>query len=128
MKCLGFVLLILSGYVMAEEVYYCSSSAVGYAEENGNYEPGYFSPIKFNMKLQDDGNITIENSNLRNDNDLYLCSNYENSGACYTHKRHDGSHFIFNQDDGNYSWFKGFSYDLNDEDSSSSSMGTCTKF
>ena len=41
MKYLGFVLLVLSGYVMAEEVYYCSDNhngANGFKKIDGQYK------------------------------------------------------------------------------------------
>ena len=41
MKYLGFVLLVLSGYVMAEEVYYCSDNhngVSGFKKIDGQYK------------------------------------------------------------------------------------------
>ncbi len=54
MKYLGFVLLVLSGYVMAEEVYYCSDNhngANGFYKnkKTGQYEQSGFIESKFKI-------------------------------------------------------------------------------
>jgi hypothetical protein len=134
MKYLGFVLLVLSGYVMAEEVYYCSDSVdgVGYSQkENGNYDTAYFRPTKFKMKLQDDGNIAIARPDTKRGRDLYLCSTldataYKNPKSCVGEFLVD--YFNFNQDNGRYILFNGFGYVFGDGDSVITSIGTCTKF
>ena len=137
MKYLGFVLLVLSGYVMAEEVYYCSDSVdrVGYSQkENGNYDTAYFRPTKFKMKLQDDGNIAIANPNLTSGRNLYFCStpyegglNMVKSKSCVD-ENHDGSYFNFNADNGRYILFNGFGYVFGNSDTVITNIGTCTKF
>ncbi len=87
MKYLGAVLLVLSGYVMAEEVYYCSDNTNGATgfwknEKTGQYERSGFNESKFKMKLQDDGNIAIENSDMESGKDyiyvqrhIHFCQN-----------------------------------------------------
>ena len=135
MKYLGFVLLVLSGYVMAEEVYYCSDNdANGFwkNKETGQYERSGFHEDKFKMKLQDDGNIAISDGG---DTGLYLCSTpgnghstkMLNNKSC-VHEYHNGVHFNFNLDNGRYIWFKGYGYVFGDSDSVSTHIGTCTKF
>jgi hypothetical protein len=132
MKYLGFVLLVLSGYVMAEEVYYCSDSVDGvgyYPKENGNYDTSYFRPTKFKMKLQDDGNIAISDGGGA---DIYLCStpsipNHKNNKSC-VNEYSNGHYFNFNPDNGRYIKFRGFGYSFNNRDSVSTHIGTCTKF
>ena len=54
MKYIGFVLLVLSGYVMAEEVYYCSDNtngAIGFKKIDGQYTRGSFPEEKFKIKV-----------------------------------------------------------------------------
>ena len=139
MKYLGFVLLVLSGYVMAEEVYYCSdnhSGANGFwkNKETGKYERSGFTEKKFKMKLQDDGNIAIDNPNISAGKDLYLCSTpyqgllkHKNNKSCAV-EYHDGSYFNFNPDNGRYIRFSGFGYVFENSDSVTTRIGTCTKF
>ncbi len=75
MKYLGVLLLVLSGNVMAEEVYYCSDNySNGFMKKDGQFKPfNFIEGGKFKMKLQDDGNITIENPKLKSGIDLYYC-------------------------------------------------------
>ena len=132
MKYLGAVLLVLSGYVMAEEVYYCSDNhngANGFKKIDGQYKQVNFTPQKFKMKLQDDGNIAIENSHMESGKDLYLCSpvGYDHRSSC-ENEYHSGELFNFNQDNGRYIWFSGFGYVFDNEDTVSTRIGTCTKF
>ena len=136
MKYLGFVLLVLSGCVMAEEVYYCSDNhngAYGFHKKDGQYQRQGFAEEKFKMKLQDDGNIAIDNGGgIRID--LYLCStpypvlpNYKNKKSCVS-KDHNGYYFNFNPDNGRYILFQGFGYVFHNNDAVTTSIGTCTKF
>ena len=135
MKYLGFVLLVLSGYVMAEEVYYCSDNtngATGFKKKDGQYRQINFHEAKFKMKLQDDGNIAIDSSSFGNDDGgayIYLCSTVfnKNHKSC-VHKNHSMGHINFNQDNGRYVRFFGYGYVFGDEDTVSTSIGTCTKF
>jgi len=68
MKYLGVLLLVLSGNVMAEEVYYCSDiDANGFAKQGGPYE-------SVNFRLHTDDYINRNNGGmlhqqLINDND-----------------------------------------------------------
>jgi hypothetical protein len=133
MKYLGFVLLVLSGYVMAEEVYYCSDNhrgANGFHknEKTGQYERSGFNESKFKMKLQDDGNIVIiEDDGYKN---LYFCSilGGDNERKSCVHQYTDGSLFNFNQDNGRYIMFEGFGYVFGVSDTVAAHIGTCTKF
>ena len=138
MKYLGFALLVLSGYVMAEEVYYCSDNhrgATGFKQKDGQYNQTNFYEDKFKMKLQDDGNIAIANPDRPSGRDLYLCSTpykgytteMPNNKSC-VHEYHNGWSFNFNQDNGRYILFKGYGYVFGDGDSVSTHIGTCTKF
>jgi hypothetical protein len=141
MKYLGFVLLVLSGYVMAEEVYYCSDNHRGSNgfyknEKTGQYERSGFNESKFKMKLQDDGNIAIANPDRPSGRDLYLCSTpykgyptleMPNNKSCVS-KSHNGYYFNFNQDNGRYVLFSGSGYVFNNSDGASIRIGTCTKF
>ena len=131
MKYLGFVLSVLSGCVMAEEVYYCSDSVDGvgyYQKENGNYDTAYFRPTKFKMKLQDNRNIVIISDDGYKD--LYLCSilGENNERKSCVHQYTNGSLFNFNQDKGRYIMFKGFGYVFGVSDTVTAHIGTCTKF
>jgi len=131
MKHLGFVLLVLSGYVMAEEVYYCSDNtngATGFNKKDGQYKQTNFYESKFKMKLQDDGNIVIiEDDGYKN---LYLCSilGGDNERKSCVHQYTNGSLFNFNQDNGRYIMFEGFGYVFGTKDSVMTRIGTCTKF
>ena len=135
MKYLGFVLLVLSSYVMAEEVYYCSDDwATGFKKKDGQYKQMNFHGEKFKMKLQDDGNIVIENPIVQSGKELYLCStpyqgkhNMGKNKSCVT-ETHDGYHFNFNPDNGRYILFSGFGYAFDDGDDVVTRIGTCTKF
>jgi len=131
MKYLGFVLLVLSSYVMAEEVYYCSDNtrgSTGFKKKDGQYKQTNFYEDKFKMKLQDDGDIVIiEDDGYKN---LYLCSilGGNNERKSCVHQYNNGSLFNFNQDNGRYIWFSGFGYVFGDGDSVLIHIGTCTKF
>jgi hypothetical protein len=140
MKYLGFVLLVLSGYVMAEEVYYCSDNtgmATGFKKKDGQtgqYERSGFNESKFKMKLQDDGNIAIAEPGLSSGRRLYICStpyegrqNMEKNKSC-VEEYHSGYHFNFNQDNGRYILFQGSGYTFSKDDSVIARIGTCTKF
>ncbi|MEO1927031.1 MAG: hypothetical protein ABGY08_13775 [Gammaproteobacteria bacterium] len=141
MKYLGAVLLVLSGYVMAEEVYYCSDNTNGATgfwknEKTGQYERSGFNERKFKMKLQDDGNIAIENSDRKSGKDLYLCSTpykyfappeLKNSKSCVD-KSNSGYYFNFNPDNGRYIKFEGHGYVFSNNDTVTTRIGTCTKF
>jgi hypothetical protein len=64
MKYLGIVLLALSSYVMAEEVYYCSDNVRGASgfspnKKTSEYKQSELKERRFKMKLQDDGNLVI---------------------------------------------------------------------
>ena len=131
MKYLGIVLLVLSGYVMAEEVYYCSDNTNGhngFNNKDGQYKAQLFTESKFKMKLQDDENIKIEN-------DLYICSTPyggrfpedKNKKSC-VHELLNGWFFNFNQDNGRYVKLSGSGYVFFGNDSVSTHIGTCTKF
>ena len=125
MKYLGVLLLVLSGNVMAEEVYYCSDiDANGFSKKDGQYKPASYRLEKFKMKLQDDGNIAIEK-------DLYYCSTpYGEKGvnkkAC-VFEFNNGWFFNFNPDNGRYALIYSSGYVFNG-DSVSTRIGTCTKF
>ena len=140
MKYLGFVLLVLSSYVMAEEVYYCSDNHNGANgfwknKETGQYERSGFIEKKFKMKLQDDGNIAIARPDTKRGRDLYFCSTpfkdtlpkYKNNKSCMD-EAHSGRYFNFNPDNGRYILLKGNGYVFHDGDSVSAQIGTCTKF
>ena len=144
MKYLGFILLILSGYVMAEEVYYCSDNdANGFNPKNGVYKPTLMVLKKFKMKLQDDGNIAIQDDGniaiaeprLESGRWLYICSppfkgyrnEMTNNKSC-VHEDHNGEYFNLNLDNGRYIRFSGFGYVFHNNDSVSTQIGTCTKF
>ena len=145
MKYLGFILLILSGYVMAEEVYYCSDNdANGFNPKNGVYKPTLMVLKKFKMKLQDDGNIAIQDDGniaiaeprLSNGRWLYICSTpYEGRQSMEKNKScveedNNGYYLNFNQHNGRYVRFSGFGYvfDNSDSDGVITRIGTCTKF
>ena len=137
MKYLGVLLLVLSGNVMAEEVYYCSDNyANGFQKKDGQYKAVNFTDEKFKMKLQDDGNIVIDQSGTGRGKDLYLCSTpyedvfpgkYKNWKAC-AYKFNNGELFNFNVDNGRYVLIQGTGYVFNDGDSVTTTIGTCTKF
>jgi len=135
MKYLGVLLLVLSGNVMAEEVYYCSDNyANGFTNEDGQYKPVNFTNEKFKMKLQDDGNIAIAKPDRISGRELYLCSTVYNNAlpefkamkSC-VNEFNNGKFFNFNQDNGRYVLFYGFAYGFNNEDTVSTRIGTCTK-
>jgi hypothetical protein len=136
MKYLGFVLLVLSGYVMAEEVYYCSDNtngANGFKKKEGRYTRVNFKENKFKMKLQDDGNIVI--AKLHGIDVPFFCGvpydgkypEDKNSKSCLDTK-YSGIFFNFNADNGRYVLLEGFGYVFSTNDSVSTSIGTCTKF
>ena len=139
MKYLGFVLLVLSGYVMAEEVYYCSDDwATGFNKIDGQYKRVNFTPQKFKMKLQDDGNIVVDTGgqdpNPIFNRDLYFCSTpyqgnpqHKNNKSC-VHEFSNGWYFNFNPDNGRYIWFFGSGYVFQNVDDVITRIGTCTKF
>ena len=139
MKYLGFVLLVLSGCVMAEEVYYCIDNGVnGFTKRGGQYQQQNFRNNKFKMKLQDDGNITILSddgytwsysclSPYRYSSDFELNQKYKDMKSC-VHESHIGYYFNFNPDKGRYVLFKGLGYVFGDGDSVVTKIGTCTKF
>jgi hypothetical protein len=140
MKYLGFVLLVLSSYVMAEEVYYCSDNTRGANgfyknEKTGQYKRSGFIGNKFKMKLQGDGNISIANPDRLIGKDLYLCSMpydglipiQKNNKSC-VHESHNGTYFNFNPDNGRYILLQGSGYVFNNDDTVSTHIGTCTKF
>ncbi len=135
MKYLGFVLLVLSGYVMAEEVYYCSDNhngAYGFTKKDGRYQRQGFHESKFKMKLQGDGNIAINDEGDKY-SFTYFCSTpysgnpkFKNNKSC-VHEYHNGGHFNFNQDNGRYVRLSGSGYVFNNDDPVIR-IGTCTKF
>ena len=137
MKYLGVLLLVLSGNVMAEEVYYCSDNySNGFSKEDGQYKPVNFIERKFKIKLQDDGNIAIENPNRKSGKELYLCSTpfnnafpgkHENRKSCVD-KFNSGTFFNFNTDNGRYVFLNGSGYAFYDGDAVTTMIGTCTKF
>jgi hypothetical protein len=137
MKYLGLLLLVLSGYVMAEEVYYCSNNtngSNGFKKIDGQYKRVNFTPQKFKMKLQDDGNIAVAIPELGRP-ELYICSTpyggalpkHKNNKSC-VNEDSDGYYFNFNQDNGRYVWVEGSGYVFGDNDTVSIHIGTCTKF
>ena len=132
MKHLGFVLLVLSGCVMAEEVYYCSDDdSNGFVEKNGVYKSTLMSLRKFKMKLGDDGHLAIDNGGTTS---FYYClalgGKYKNSKSCtgIVGKYPSGTYFNFNPDNGRYIRFSGFGYVYANEDTVGTEIGTCTKF
>jgi len=138
MKYLGIVLLVLSGYVMAEEVYYCSDNhrgVSGFTKKDGQYQRQGFIEKKFKMKLQDDGNIVIDNPAMTSGKELYVCSTpyngtlpkYKNMKSC-SYAFNNGNYFDFNPGNGRYIWFSGFGYVWDNTDDVSTQIGTCTKF
>ena len=136
MRYLGLVLLVLSGYVMAEEVYYCSDNhngANGFMKKDGQHKPQLFTGLKFKMKLQDDGNIVIHDGGDKNSY-TYLCiTPYQGDGihknykSC-VHEYHNGRYFNFNTDNGRYVRLYGAGYVFYDADGVIAHIGTCTKF
>jgi hypothetical protein len=135
MKYLGFVLLVLSGYAMAEEVYYCSDNnrgGNGFHLKDGEYKRSGFTEEKFKMKLKDDGNIVISKETV---SDLYLCStpydgffkNHKNHKSC-VYSSHNGETFNFNPDNGRYVRNFSAGYVFNNSDDVFVQIGTCTKF
>jgi hypothetical protein len=139
MKYLGIVLLFLSSYVMAEEVYYCSDNTrgvTGFSKKDGQYKQTNFYAEKFKMKLQDDGNIAIHEDGDKY-SFTYLCSTpfqggpgnlkHKNNKSC-VHEYHNGKHFNFNQDNGKYVLVYGSGYVFYDSDDVITHIGTCTKF
>lgn len=140
MKYLGIVLLVLSGNVMAEEVYYCSDNvngATGFLMKDRQYKQLDFHEVKFKMKLQDDGNIAIDDPDPRSleGKDLYLCAT-PYKGTLSKHKTHKscvdddniGWFFHFNPDNGRYVFLSGSGYVFHDGDPVVIRIGTCTKF
>ncbi len=137
MKYLGVLLLVLSGNVMAEEVYYCIDIAAnGFKKEDGQYKNSRFTKDKFKMKIQDDGNIAIESPGTKRGKDLYLCSTPyidtfpdrdKNWKSCVD-EDNNGYLFNFNLDNGRYVWVKGDGYVFHDDDDVLTQIGTCTKF
>ena len=66
MKCLGIMMLVLFGYVMAGEIYQCSDYvATGFTGRDGQYRHTNFTKETFKMKIQDDRNISIAYSDLK---------------------------------------------------------------
>ena len=133
MKYLGAVLLVLSGYVMAEEVYYCSDNhngANGFHknEKTGQYERSGFTERKFKMKLQDDGNIAISEDGYTDVFSCFLLSETPLGDWLGCIQKYHHSHFNFNQDNGRYIMFEGFGYVFGTKDSVMTRIGTCTKF
>jgi hypothetical protein len=145
MKYLGFVLLVLSGYVMAEEVYYCSDNTKGVNgfsknKQTGQYEQTKFIEEKFKMKLQDDGAIAIENSGGM---ETYFCQppfpltlfkttvsldpTLSSSKTCLE-LASKTSMLNFNHNNGRYILFDGYGYVFGDGDTVTTRIGTCTKF
>ena len=141
MKYLGFLLLVLSGYVMAEEVYYCSDNdANGFNQKNGVYKPALITLEKFKMKLQDDGTIAIENSGGMK---TYFCQppfpltlfkttvsldpTLSSSKTCLE-LASKTSMLNFNHNNGRYILFDGYGYVFGDGDTVTTRIGTCTKF
>ena len=128
--------MVLSGNVMAGEVYYCSDvDANGFFPENGKYKAANFTDRKFKMKLRDDGHIDIENPKLKSGLEDYICSTvYNNILPAYKAMKscalesNNGNLFNFNPDNGRYTWFRGGGYVFNNEDTVSTRIGTCTKF
>jgi len=129
MKYLGFVLLVLSGYVMAEEVYYCSDNtngANGFRKIDGQYTKVNFKEDKFKFNLfsiKDKSYIKID------DGGLFHCSiNWGIKHHSCVDEFHNGDYFSFNQDNGRYIMFEGFGYVFGTKDSVMTRIGTCTKF
>ena len=138
MKYLGFIWLVMSGYVMAEDVYYCSdnNSAGSLKNEEGQYKQANFHAKKFKMKLQGNGNIVIADPGIGRDA-LFICSavspdlqdespEYKHHKSCVK-EHYTGHHFNFNVDNGRYVWLKGSGYVFN-TNAVVLSIGTCTKF
>ncbi len=138
MRFLGFLLLVVSAYAMAEEVYYCTDNhngANGFSLEDGQYKETGFKVSKFKMKLQDDGNIAIAEET---GNTLYFCATPYSpySGLIPKHKNlkscvsnyHNGYYFNFNPDNGRYVYIHGAGYVFEGGDTVSTHIGTCTKF
>jgi len=155
MKYLGFVLLVLSGYVMAEEVYYCidnTNGVNGFKKIDGQYTSVNFKEDKFKMKLKDDGDIVIDNSRFKGAYDFYSCSMpYQKASEFFRafetntlnatssaiekyksceQKSDTGFHFNFNPDNGRYVLFKGSAYVFDNTENTEvvTRIGTCTKF
>ncbi len=135
MRFLGFLLLVVSAYAMAEEVYYCSGNhngATGFILEDGQYKETGFKGRKFKMKFQDDGNIVIAEET---GNTLYFCATpyrglhppTKNLKSCVSNY-HNGYYFNFNPDNGRYVYIHGAGYVFHGGDTVSTHIGTCTKF
>jgi len=136
MKYLGVVLLVLSGYVMAEEVYYCADynqRSVGFKANNKTrqYLETDFYETKFQMKLQSDGNISIKIINQPNRRDLYICSftsdgHNGKAGKSCVSKTNNGNYLNFNLSNSRYVLLNGSGYVFNEHDSVSVNIGSCT--
>ncbi len=135
MRFLGFLLLVVSAYAMAEEVYYCTDNhngANGFANEDGEYKRTGFIESKFKMKFQDDGDIVIAEET---GNTLYFCATpygrvipeTKNLKSCVSNY-HNGYYFNFNPDNGRYVYIQGAGYVFGGGDTVSTHIGTCTKF
>ena len=141
MKYLGFVLLVLSGYVMAEEVYYCSDNTNGASgfhknKETGQYKRTNFTEQKFKMKLKDNDITIISDSStwsfscsspFRYSSNFELNQKYKYMKSC-VHESNIGTLFNFNPDNGRYIWFFGSGYVFQNVDDVITRIGTCTKF
>jgi len=128
MKYIGFVLLALSSYVMAEEVYYCSDNVggvTGFKDINGQYKSVNFKEDKFKMKITYDLNIKIEDA--INGKRHLDCSQRFVCRVRVTLEDYGYSQFTFNPDNDRYVWFYGGGYAMSDGDVMTR-IGTCTKF
>jgi hypothetical protein len=111
MKYLGFVLLVLSGYVMAEEVYYCSDTH-NYGLQNNKLTSFGMSKNKFRVEVTNNGNIVIETTFMgRVLSQHYMCEDDDNFDkpnlkSCITM----GSHFLFSPDTGKFVWSDSYEY------------------
>ena len=138
MKCLGIMMLVLSGYVMAGEIYQCSDyAATGFTGRDGQYRHTNFTKETFKMKIQDDRNISIVYSDLKypqryicftpyNGNSVAEDLNILSTKPC-VHENQNGYYFNFNVDNGKYILFRGSGY-VSNVNSVSTRIGNCTKF
>ncbi len=130
--------MVLSGNVMAEEVYYCSDDyATGFARQGGPHEPVNFRPGKFKMKFIDIVNGNVESiaitDSVSQELGHFVCKSPMVSDPIYKKFKmcadvgSFGEYFNFNIDNGRYVFMKAAGY-VAHTGIVSTHIGTCTKF
>jgi hypothetical protein len=142
MKYLGFVLLVLSGNVMSEEVYYCedyNERSVGFIVNTMNlktqprqYLENNIYKTKFQIELQTDGNISIKTPDEPKKK-RFICSftsegQYGKDEKSCVSESNNGDHLNYNLSNRRYVWLKGSGYVFNEVKPVSVNIGICTKF